>query len=97
MVAMMAFTCLVVVESYMQWLIIKLSSNNLHILGASIADKESSYKQFRNFSLYGQAWLWPNESVKDGGSHIGLMQMPTLGAARIWDWVQNATDRAYTG
>jgi hypothetical protein len=59
-----------------------------------LADKESSYMQFRTLTLYGQSALWPNESRKDGGSHIGLMQMQTVGAARIWSWMQNASDGA---
>lgn len=59
-----------------------------------IADRESTYRQFSNSSLYDQDGLWPTESGEDGGSHIGLMQMATVGANRIWSWMQNTADGA---
>lgn len=56
-----------------------------------VADQESSYLQFKQRSLYGISALWPLESY-DGGSHIGLLQMPT--AAKIdyaWNWKTNTS------
>jgi hypothetical protein len=62
-----------------------------HLL-TGIADKESTYRQFGSRSKYGRAGLWPVESY-DGGSHIGLMQMPTT-VDRAWDWQLNSRDAA---
>jgi hypothetical protein len=52
-----------------------------------IAEKESSYQQFHNRSLYGVTDLWPTESY-DGGSHIGLMQLP-VSMLLAWNWLEN--------
>lgn len=57
-----------------------------HLL-TGIAQRESSYAQFSQLTLYGQAALWPRESF-DGGSHIGLMQMP-VSMQMAWDWMAN--------
>jgi hypothetical protein len=62
-----------------------------HLL-TGIADKESTYRQFGSRAKYGQSGLWPVESY-DGGSHIGLMQMPTT-VDRAWDWLLNSQDAA---
>lgn len=54
-------------------------------LPTGIAEVESSYLQFRSRTLYGRADLWPTESY-DGGSHIGLMQMPVaMDVAFSWE------------
>lgn len=58
-----------------------------------IAMRESSYTQFYNSTLYGIAARWPHESASDGGSHIGLMQMPTT-ETHAWDWYANTSDAA---
>lgn len=55
-----------------------------------IAMKESSYAQFFPATLYELSSLWPHESY-DGGSHIGLMMMPTT-SLRAWDWKANTKD-----
>lgn len=55
-----------------------------------IADKESTYRQFLSRSKYDRQALWPNESY-DGGSHIGLMQMPST-VPHAWDWQINTQD-----
>jgi hypothetical protein len=34
---------------------------------------------------------WPLESGEDGGSHIGLMQVP-ISQPNAWDWIQNTTN-----
>jgi hypothetical protein len=52
-----------------------------------IAMKESSYRQFSNITLFGYTGNWPTESY-DGGSHIGLMQVP-ITMADAWDWKTN--------
>ncbi|WP_322404809.1 hypothetical protein [Massilia luteola] len=57
-----------------------------HLL-TGIAQRESSYVQFSQLTLYGQSALWPRESF-DGGSHIGLMQMP-VSMQMAWDWMAN--------
>lgn len=56
-------------------------------LMTGIAHKESTYQQFRQQSLYEHPGLWPNSSY-DGGSHVGLMQMPITKSA-AWDWLSN--------
>jgi hypothetical protein len=58
-----------------------------------IANLESTYRQFFQRKLYGVSALWPNESNQDGGSHVGLMQMPTS-QADAWDWHANTSDAA---
>ncbi len=67
------------------------SGTTTHLL-TGIAMKESTYRQFARRTLYGHTGLWPNESY-DGGSHIGLMQMPTT-KAYAWDWIVNTQDAA---
>lgn len=57
-----------------------------------IADKESTYRQFVSRSKYDRQALWPVESF-DGGSHIGLMQMPST-VPHAWDWQINTQDAA---
>jgi hypothetical protein len=57
-------------------------------LMTGIAKKESNYLQFTTRALYGLSALWPTESY-DGGSHIGLMQMP-VAMDVAWDWKVNA-------
>jgi hypothetical protein len=52
-----------------------------------IAMQESTYQQFFTKTLYGVSALWPHESY-DGGSHIGLMQVPAT-MANAFDWLQN--------
>lgn len=52
-----------------------------------IAQREASYQRFVNRDLYSTLGLWPNESY-DGGSHVGLMQMPN-GMAVAFDWMSN--------
>ena len=76
---------------------------NLYSNGATpdlmtgIAYKESTYQQFRQFTLYSVNALWPNESYDhpktgpNGGSHIGLMQMP-VSLLDAWNWQTNTTD-----
>jgi len=59
-------------------------------LMTGIAVRESSYRQFITRSLFSVSALWPTESP-DGGSHIGLMQMPTT-QADAWDWTANTAD-----
>jgi hypothetical protein len=59
-------------------------------LMTGIAVRESSYQQFTMSSLFTVSALWPTESY-DGGSHIGLMQMPTT-QADAWDWTANTAD-----
>lgn len=53
-----------------------------------LAMAESSYQQFRDFTLFERDDKWPNESKKDGGSHIGLMMVVTT-PLRAWDWLIN--------
>lgn len=57
-----------------------------------IAMVESTYSQFRTRTLFGQSALWPYESY-DGGSHVGLMQMP-ISQSDAWGWKQNISDGA---
>lgn len=57
-------------------------------LMTGIAAKESSYRHFSPLSKYGITSLWPTESVEDGGSHIGLMQVATT-YTLAWDWYEN--------
>ncbi len=57
-----------------------------------IASVESSYLQFNNRTLYNYYADWPYESY-DGGSHIGLMQVPTT-LTDAWDWHVNTLDGA---
>ncbi len=57
-----------------------------------IAAVESSYRQFAGRTLFSFNALWPNESY-DGGSHVGLMQMPT-NQANAWDWQANTSNAA---
>jgi hypothetical protein len=52
-----------------------------------IAQTESTYRQFAEITLYDDDDLWPLESY-DGGSHIGLMQMP-VSMQMAWDWLAN--------
>jgi hypothetical protein len=52
-----------------------------------IAMQESGYRQFATRTLLGLRALWPVESY-DGGSHIGLMQVP-VNIANAFDWMQN--------
>lgn len=68
-------------------------------LMTGLATHESGYNQFllpgqgspNEPDLYdGIQGLWPREP-NDGGSHIGLMMVPTTDAD-AWDWTQNATD-----
>jgi len=61
-------------------------------LMTGIAMQESSYMQFRSFTLYDRSDKWPNES-DDGGSHIGLMMVvPNL--RKAWDWFNNTKEGA---
>ena len=57
-------------------------------LMTGISKKESNYLQFTTRTLYSLSALWPTESY-DGGSHIGLMQMP-VAMDLAWDWRLNA-------
>jgi len=57
-----------------------------------IAAVESSYRQFASRTLFGFSGSWPVESF-DGGSHIGLMQMP-VNKTDAWDWHANTRDGA---
>lgn len=60
-------------------------------LMTGIAARESTYLQFvKRAHLFGVSALWPTESY-DGGSHIGLMQMPTT-EADAWNWTANTQD-----
>lgn len=59
-------------------------------LMTGIAERESTYQQFATTTLFGISALWPHESF-DGGSHIGLMQMPT-NQANAWDWTANTSN-----
>ncbi|MGH9221576.1 MAG: hypothetical protein ACRD1W_19885, partial [Vicinamibacterales bacterium] len=57
-----------------------------------IAARESSYRQFVQRTLFTFAGLWPNESY-DGGSHVGLMQMP-INQPHAWNWLANTQNAA---
>lgn len=57
-----------------------------------IAMKESNYRQFSNRTLFGYTGNWPTESY-DGGSHMGLMQVP-ITMADSWDWQTNTSTGA---
>ena len=46
-----------------------------------------TYRQFSLRALFGFSALWPVESF-DGGSHIGLMQVP-VNEMDAWDWQAN--------
>jgi len=59
-------------------------------LMTGIAMRESSYQQFATSTLFGVSARWPHESF-DGGSHIGLMQMP-VNQANAWDWLANTSN-----
>ena len=69
-------------------------------LMTGLAMRESSYRQFSSTLLngppnllFGIPGLWPYESY-DGGSHVGLMMVPTqMGVA--YDWQQNTQDGVY--
>ena len=52
-----------------------------------IAQVESTYRQFAVRTLYGRSDRWPTESF-DGGSHIGLLQMP-VAMDVAWNWETN--------
>jgi hypothetical protein len=56
-----------------------------------IASVESSIQQFTSSSLYGQTLFWPYASISDGGSHVGLMQMPTS-MDYAFNWQDNASN-----
>jgi hypothetical protein len=59
-------------------------------LMTGIAMHESSYHHFVLLTKFNRRDFWPNESY-DGGSHIGLMQIPTTsGLSKIWSWKENA-------
>jgi hypothetical protein len=59
-------------------------------LMTGVAQVESSYFQFKRRPLYGTSAFWPAESASDGGSHIGLMMLPTADDLRYaWDWQVN--------
>jgi hypothetical protein len=59
-----------------------------------IAQTESTYRQFATSTLFGISAMWPVESF-DGGSHIGLMQMPTAENPEFaWSWPVNAESAA---
>ncbi|MFY9824896.1 MAG: hypothetical protein WAM82_26195 [Thermoanaerobaculia bacterium] len=61
-------------------------------LMTGVAQKESSYLQFKSRSLYGTVAFWPLESASDHGSHIGLMMMPTTdNIAYAWNWQVNTS------
>ncbi len=53
-----------------------------------LAWTESSFMQFRPFPLFERTLKWPNESIKDHGSHVGLMMVVTT-MAGAWDWLNN--------
>jgi hypothetical protein len=59
-------------------------------LMTGIASVESGVQQFKPRSLYSVSALWPLESY-DGGSHIGIMQMPTS-MAYAFNWLTNTSD-----
>ncbi len=59
-------------------------------LMTGIASVESSIEQFKSEALYGQTLYWPLESY-DGGTHIGLMQMPTS-MDYAFNWQDNASN-----
>jgi|SRR5215213_84649 len=59
-------------------------------LMTGIAQRESSYQQFRVMTLYGISARWPNESF-DGGSHVGLMQVE-ISMSHAWNWEDNTRD-----
>jgi len=59
-------------------------------LMTGIASVESTIQQFSSSSLYGQTAMWPLASY-DGGSHIGLMQMPTS-MDYAFNWQDNASN-----
>lgn len=59
-------------------------------LMTGLAQHESGYYQFTSQNLLGATALWPTES-DDGGSHIGLMMIPTA-ENLAWDWLQNTND-----
>jgi hypothetical protein len=69
---------------------------NLYSTGATphlmtgVAQHESTYKQFFTQTLLGATAYWPHESA-DGGSHIGLMMVPTQ-QPYAWDWTSNTND-----
>lgn len=62
-------------------------------LFTGIAFRESSYNQFRQRAKYDLNALWPNESMEDGGSHVGLMQV-AVSATAAWDWLENTKSAA---
>lgn len=73
------------------------ATSNL-LTGIAAVETEGDYDQFRTFSKYGIATLWPNESKSDNGSHIGLLQVAIretgetqiksrIGA--VWNWLTN--------
>ncbi len=57
-----------------------------HLL-MGIAEVESSYRPFTLRSKYAINGYWPTESY-DGGSHVGLMQVP-MSMANAFDWTAN--------
>jgi hypothetical protein len=59
-------------------------------LPTGISQVESTYRQFAVITLYNRADRWPTESF-DGGSHIGLMQMP-VAMEVAWNWESNTRD-----
>jgi hypothetical protein len=60
-----------------------------HLL-TGIAKRESNFQQFVQRSLYVIWGLWPNDSY-DGGSHVGLMQVPNS-MFDAFDWMTNTYD-----
>jgi hypothetical protein len=56
---------------------------------SGIAFNESSVRQFAQLTNFGIDDYWPTESGADGGSHIGLMQMP-VAMNVAWDFTVNA-------
>jgi hypothetical protein len=58
---------------------------------SGISKVESSIQQFSQESNMGVTASWPTESKSDGGSHIGLMQMP-VAMDVAWDFTINAND-----
>jgi hypothetical protein len=61
-------------------------------LMTGVAQVESTYLQFKRRELYGSVAFWPYESISDGGSHIGLMMMPTAEKMDYaWDWQVNVS------
>lgn len=67
--------------------LISIYNGSTQNLMTGIAMKESHYQQFATRTLYGISASWPNESY-DGGSHVGLMQMP-ITQAHAWNWHTN--------